>query len=98
MALGVKLSMANQSPLEAESHPTAASTCCRILLHLLAYFDVDVEELGNTAVEADGFALVEIFFVVVAGNALFCAGGDESMTQKSAKYTEIHHRGKRTIG
>jgi hypothetical protein len=47
-------------------------------LHLLADLDVDVEELGDTAVEADGLALVEVALTVVGGNALAGAGLGET--------------------
>jgi hypothetical protein len=36
----------------------------RLALHLLADLDIDFEEFGDAAVEADGFALVEIGFAV----------------------------------
>lgn len=45
-----------------------------ITLHLLANFDVDVEELGDTAVEADGLALVQVSLAVVDGDTLLGAG------------------------
>lgn len=43
-------------------------------LHLLADLDVDLKELGDAAVQADGFAFVEIAFAVVRGDAFFRAG------------------------
>jgi hypothetical protein len=51
-------------------HPTEHSSSTASLfalcfsLHLLAHFDVDFEELGDAAVEADRFALVEVGFAV----------------------------------
>lgn len=45
-----------------------------ITLHLLADLDVDVEELGDTAVEADGLALVKVTLAVVHGDTLLGAG------------------------
>jgi hypothetical protein len=43
----------------AESLPSLG-----LALHLLADLDVDLEELGYAAVEADGLALVQIGFAV----------------------------------
>lgn len=45
-----------------------------LTLHLLADLDVDIEELGNAAVEADGLALVEVTLTVVDGDTLLGAG------------------------
>lgn len=45
-----------------------------LALHLLADLDVDVEELGHAAVEADGLALVEVAFAVIGGDTLLGAG------------------------
>lgn len=50
----------------------------RLTLHLLANLDIDLEELGYAAVEADGFALVEIGFAVRCVYAFGCAGFDEA--------------------
>lgn len=55
---------------------TLLSLC--LALHLLANFDIDLEELGYAAVEADGFALVEVGFPVVCVYAFGCAGFDEA--------------------
>ena len=49
-----------------------------LALHLLADLDVDLEELADAAVEADGFALVEIGFPVVCVYAFGCARLDEA--------------------
>lgn len=48
----------------AEHATAAALPSLRLALHLLADLDVDLEELGNTAVEAHGLALVEVGFAV----------------------------------
>lgn len=45
-----------------------------LTLHLLADLDVDIEELGNAAVEADGLALVQVTLAVVDGDTLLGAG------------------------
>ena len=50
----------------------------RLTLHLLANLDIDLEELGYAAVEADGFTLVEIGFAVRCVYAFGCAGFDEA--------------------
>lgn len=43
-------------------------------MHLLADLNVDIEELGDTAVQADRLALVQVALAVVSGNALLGAG------------------------
>jgi hypothetical protein len=50
----------------------------RLALHLLADLDVDFEEFGDAAVEADGFALVEIGFAVRRVDAFRGAGFEET--------------------
>lgn len=68
-------------PLHAKAHTTTlllAST----LLHLLADLDVDVEELGDTAVQADRLALVQVALAVVGGDALLGAGLGEAVDGK----------------
>jgi hypothetical protein len=49
----------------------------RLALHLLANLDVDLEELGYAAVQAHGFALVQIRLTVRRVYAFGCAGFDE---------------------
>ena len=39
-------------------------------LHLLANFHRNIEKLGHTPVQADGFALVQVWFAVVGRDAL----------------------------
>lgn len=56
------------------SHTHAALSAGGIALHLLADLDVDVEELADAAVEADGFTLVQVAFAVVVGDAFLGAG------------------------
>ena len=51
-----------------------------LALHLLRNLDVDLEELAHATVEADGFALVEVGFAVLRGNALLGAGVYEPET------------------
>ena len=64
------------STTEHAATSTLLSLC--LSLHLLANLDVDFEELGYAAVEADGFALVEIGFPVVCVYAFGCARLDEA--------------------
>lgn len=59
-------------------HAHAALSVGSLTLHLLADLDVDIEELGDTAVEADGLALVEVTLAVVDGDALAGAGLSEA--------------------
>jgi hypothetical protein len=47
-------------------------------LHLLGDLDVDLEELANATVEADGLALVEVTLAVGVGDALLGAGLDKT--------------------
>jgi hypothetical protein len=61
---------------------TLLSLC--LALHLLANLDIDLEELGYAAVEADGFALVEVGFAVRCVYAFGCAGFDEAESYKLA--------------
>lgn len=69
----------NQNPrripttiLHAHTHSTLSASS--IALHLLANLDVDIEELAHAAVEADGFAFVQVTFAVVVGEAFLGAG------------------------
>jgi hypothetical protein len=59
----------------AESLPSLG-----LALHLLADLDVDLEELGYAAVEADGLALVQIGFAVRCIDAFRRAGLEETAT------------------
>ena len=45
----------------------------RLTLHLLRNLDVDLEELADAAVEAYGFALVQVGLAVLRGYALLGA-------------------------
>ena len=54
-------------------------------LHLLADLDVDVEELGHAAVEADGLALVEVAFAVIGRNTLLGAGLGQAVMEEVSK-------------
>lgn len=57
-----------------------------LALHLFGNLDVDFEELGHAAVEADRLALVEIAFAVVLWNAFLGACVDKSV-EMSVSYT-----------
>ena len=59
-------------------HAHAALSVGSLTLHLLADLDVDIEELGDTAVEADGLALVEICLAVRGVDAFGGAGFEET--------------------
>lgn len=63
--------------LHAEAHTTTL-LLTSALLHLLANLDVDVEELGDAAVQADGLALVQVTLTVVGGDTLLGAGLGEA--------------------
>jgi hypothetical protein len=54
--------------LHAKHTTTASSTLSRrtLILHLLADLDIDLEELGYAAIEAHGFAFIQVGFAVVA--------------------------------
>jgi hypothetical protein len=52
------------SSLSPKHPPTLLSLPICFALHLLAHFDVDFEEFGYAAVEADGFAFVEVGFAI----------------------------------
>lgn len=61
-----------------EAHATLVGI--GLALHLLADLDVDVEELGHAAVEADGLALVDLALAIVLGHALLGADLGEART------------------
>lgn len=64
--------------LHAHAHTAALSVGGSLALHLLADLDVDVEELGDAAVQADGLALVQVAFAVVDRDAFLGAGFGET--------------------
>lgn len=77
-------------------HAHTALSAGSIALHLLADLDVDVEELADAAVEADGLALVQLAFAVVVGDAFLGAGlgetGDNLLAdEKSEKTLQWYH-------
>lgn len=60
-----------------QSSGSALRSCAHglaLLLHDLADLHRGIEEFGGAAVEADGFALVELALAVVGGHALLLAG------------------------
>ena len=69
---------ATESILHAKATNTTALSTGSLSLHLLGNLDVDLEELGHAAVEADRFALVQIGFAVAGGDALLGAGLDKT--------------------
>lgn len=66
-----------------EAHATLVGI--GLALHLLADLDVDVEELGHAAVEANGLALVEVAFAVIGGDTLLGAGLGQAMIRDGNK-------------
>lgn len=66
-----------------EAHATLVGI--GLALHLLADLDVDVEELGHAAVEADGLALVEVTFAVIGGDTLLGARLGQAMIRDGNK-------------
>lgn len=63
------------SILHATREPLLA---LRLALHFLADFDIDLEELGHAAVEANGLALVEISLAVRCVDTFRGAGLEET--------------------
>lgn len=68
-------------PLHAKAHTTTL-LLTSTLLHLLANLDVDIEELGDTAVQADRLALVQVTLAVVGGDTLLGAGLGEAAERR----------------
>lgn len=66
-------------------HAHATLVGIGLALHLLADLDVDVEELGHAAVEADGLALVEVAFAVIGGDTLLGARLSQAMIRDGSK-------------
>lgn len=60
----------------------SALLCGRFSLHLLGHLDVHLEELGDTAVQTDGLALVEFALAVGIGDALLGACVHEPVRQR----------------
>lgn len=54
-------------------------------LHLLGDLDVDLEELADATIEADGLALVKVTLAVAVGNTLLGAGFDETVKYVSTR-------------
>jgi len=73
--------------LHATEAANTALLAGSLSLHLLRDLDVDLEELANATVEADGLALVEVTLAVGVGNALLGAGLD-----KTAKLVSTRRR------
>lgn len=89
-----RIVVATFSTLHAEAHTAALLRVGGSLaLHLLADLDVDVEELGDTAVQADGLALVQVTFAVVGGNALLGAGLGETAQILAIDFSRVQPAG-----
>jgi hypothetical protein len=60
------ISSPNIQSFSSAKHTTARLPLplLRLTLHLLAHFDIDLEEFAHAAVEADAFAFVEVGFAV----------------------------------
>lgn len=54
-------------------------------LHLLGDLDVDLEELADATVEADGLALVKVTLAVAVGDTLLGAGLNETVKYVSTR-------------
>jgi hypothetical protein len=80
--------------LHAEAHTTTL-LLTSALLHLLADLDVDIEELGDTAVQADGLALVQVTLAVVGGDTLLGAGLGESAGEEEDALESVACSGSR---
>jgi len=85
-----RIVVATFSTLHAEAHTaTLLRVGGSLTLHLLADLDVDVEELGDTAVQADGLALVKVTFAVVGRDALLGAGLGETAQKLAIGFSRI---------
>jgi hypothetical protein len=75
----------NPSLSTSTKHTTTATrrtpSLLRLALHLLANLDINLEELGYTAVETHGFAFVEVRLAVGCVDAFFAAGLDEAVVE-----------------
>lgn len=80
--------------LHAEAHTTTL-LLTSALLHLLADLDVDIEELGDTAVQADGLALVQVTLAVVGGDTLLGAGLGEAAGEEEDRLESVGCGGSR---
>lgn len=79
------------------SQHASALSLVRFSLHLFRDFDVHLEELCNTSIQADGLALVQLGFAVVVGNAFLGACVDESGSMLfSAMFSMRHSASTRT--
>ena len=74
----------------ATEHAAAATLpALRLSLHLLADLDIDFEELGDAAIEADGFALVEVGLAVRAIDALLAARSHQTVRIIISHYPQV---------
>jgi hypothetical protein len=64
--------------LHATEAANTALLASGLSLHLLGDLDVDLEELADATVEADGFALVKVTLAVGVGDTLLGAGLDKT--------------------
>jgi len=71
--------------LHATEAANTALLASGLSLHLLRDLDVDLEELANATVEADGLALVEVTLAVGVGDALLGAGLDKTVKLVSTR-------------
>jgi hypothetical protein len=68
--------------LHAKATHATALFVGSLALHLLANLDVDFEELGDAAVQADRFALVQLGFPVIGRNAFGVARLSETREEE----------------
>ena len=76
-----------EGDLHAAEATNTALLAGGLSLHLFGDLDVDLEELADATVEADGLALVQITLAVGVGNALLSTGLD-----KTAKLVSTRRR------
>ena len=62
----------------SETHATSSPFRCSLLLQQLRYFQLDIEELGCTAIEAYALPLIDLSLAVFSGHALLHASLLES--------------------
>jgi len=73
------------STLHATETTDTALLASSLSLHLLGDLDVDLEELADATVEADGLALVKVALAVAVGDALLGASLDETIKAVSMR-------------
>lgn len=65
----------------------------RLTLHLLANLDIDLEELSDAAIQAHGFALVQICLAVRCVDAFCGAGFEEAIVMVELAHVDVNEEG-----